>query len=45
MHINISKKNKTRAYASSLMAQRFSDVNINHSVLVWDLKNKLSISK
>ena len=35
-------ENKTIAYASSLISQNFSETNIYHGYLFWDLKNKTS---
>lgn len=35
-------KNKTIAYASSLISQNFAEVDDYHGVLVWDLVNKTS---
>ena len=34
---------KTMAYASSLISQNFSETDINHGVLVWDLDTKESV--
>jgi exonuclease SbcC len=36
---------KTMAYASSLISQNFSETDINHGVLVWDLDTKHSVYK
>jgi hypothetical protein len=36
---------KTIAYASSLISQNFSETDLYHGVLVWDLKNKSSFYK
>lgn len=36
---------KTMAYASSLISQNFSETDLYHGVLVWDLKNKSSSYK
>ena len=36
---------KTMAYASSLISQNFSETDINHGVLVWDLNTKESVYK
>lgn len=36
---------KTIAYASSLISQNFSETDLYHGVLVWDLKNKSSSYK
>ena len=36
---------KTMAYASSLISQNFSETDLNHGVLVWDLNTKESVYK
>jgi DNA repair exonuclease SbcCD ATPase subunit len=36
---------KTMAYASSLISQNFSETDLNHGVLVWDLNTKESFYK
>ena len=36
---------KTMAYASSLISQNFSETDINHGVLIWDLSTKKSVYK
>ena len=35
-------KEKTIAYASSLISQNFAEIDDNHGILVWDLDNKTS---